>query len=455
MSVETWIQENRARLLEELRAFLRIPSVSAQPAHRADLVRAAHWLRDQLEGLGFSVELLGEPPVVYATYTGPAEAPTVLFYGHYDVQPPEPLELWTSPPFEPRLTAEAIYARGACDDKGQVFAHLAAWRYLREKYGQLPLSLRVVIEGEEETGSETLYSLLSSVGGAWRSDVVMVSDTAFFAEGIPTLTVGLRGLLYTEILVQGPARDLHSGSLGGVVENPALALARILSALKGPDGRVQIPGFYDQVRPLSLEERRAWQALPAHEAHYQQLTGAPALSGEVGFRPLERLSVRPTLDVNGLYSGYTGPGAKTIIPAEARAKVSMRLVPDQDPEAIWNAFSQFVREVAPPGVRVEVYKLHDPAPAFETPTDSPYYQAAERAIAEAFGRLPVPLREGGSIPVLSALREAAGGAPVILMGFGLPSDAVHSPDEHFKLRQLWGGIAAAAHWYSEVAQLSR
>lgn len=453
MSVESWIQENQARLLEELQAFLRIPSVSAQPAHRGDLVRAAQWLAAQLEELGFSVELLGEPPVVYATYQGPAEAPTVLFYGHYDVQPPEPLELWTSPPFEPRITAEAIYARGACDDKGQVFAHLAAWRYLKEKHGQLPLSLRVVIEGEEETGSEALYALLKSVGAAWRSDAVVVSDTAFFAEGLPTLTVGLRGLLYTEIVVRGPARDLHSGSLGGVVENPALALARLLSALKGPDGRVRVPGFYEGVRPPSPAERQLWQQLPATEAHYLALTGAVALAGEVGFSPLERVSIRPTLDVNGMYSGYTGPGAKTIIPAEARAKVSMRLVPDQDPEAIWNSFARFVREVAPPGVQVEAVKLHDPAPAFETPTDLPYYRAAERAIAQAFGRLPIPLREGGSIPVLNALRQAAGQAPVILMGFGLPSDAVHSPDEHFKLRQLWGGIAAALYWYSEVAQL--
>lgn len=454
MSVESWIQENRASLLAELMEFLRIPSVSAQPAHRSDLLRAAEWLRGQLVRLGFSVELIGQPPVVYASYTGRPGAPTVLFYGHYDVQPPEPLELWTAPPFEPHLTSEAVYARGACDDKGQVFAHLAAWQYLREQQGQLPFSLRVVIEGEEETGSESLYALLQKGGDAWRSDVVVVSDTAFFAEGIPTLTVGLRGLLYTEITVRGPVRDLHSGSLGGIVENPALALAHILSALKGPDGRVRVPGFYDRVRPPHPAERQAWQHLPAHEAHYKALTGAPALAGEVGFRPIECISIRPTLDVNGMYSGYTGPGAKTIIPAEATAKVSMRLVPDQDPEAIWAAFAQFVQEVAPPGVEVSVRKLHDPAPAFETPIDSPYYRAAERAVAQAFGKTPVPLREGGSIPVLNALRQATGGAPVILMGFGLPTDAVHSPNEHFKLSQLWGGIAAAAYWYREVAQLA-
>lgn len=453
MALESWIQKNQNSLLEQLQDFLRIPSVSAQAAHREDLFRAAQWLQGQLEALGFSVELLGEPPVVYATYAGPAGAPTVLFYGHYDVQPPEPSELWTAPPFAPRLTAEAIYARGACDDKGQVFAHLAAWRYLKEHLGQLPLSLRVVIEGEEETGSESLYALLQRIGDAWRSDAVMVSDTAFFAEGIPTLTVGLRGLLYTEITVRGPARDLHSGSLGGIVENPALALASILSALKGPDGRVRIPGFYERVRPPHPAERAAWRSLPADEAHYQALTGARALAGEVGFAPIERLSIRPTLDVNGMYSGYTGSGAKTIIPAEATAKVSMRLVPDQDPEAIWVAFAQFVREVAPSAVEVSVRKLHDPAPAFETPTDSPFYQLAERAIAQAFGKVPIPLREGGSIPVLSALREAAGGAPVILMGFGLPTDAIHSPNEHFKLAQLWGGIAAVAYWYEAVGRL--
>ncbi|RMF49126.1 MAG: dipeptidase [Bacteroidetes bacterium] len=450
MGVETWIAEQKARLLEDLVTFLRFPSVSAQPAHQADLYRTAEWLRTQLEALGFSVAFLGDPPVVYGRYSGPPEAPTVLFYGHYDVQPPEPLELWESPPFEPRLTDEAIYARGATDDKGQVFAHLAAWRYLQDHYGGLPVSLHVVLEGQEETGSEVLYEVLAKQGKDWRSDVVVVSDTAFFSEEVPTLTVGLRGLLYTEIRVEGPKRDLHSGTLGGVVENPALALARILAALKGPDGRVRVPGFYADVRPPDPRERALWRSLPATEDYYLELTGAAELAGEVGFSPLERVSVRPTLDVNGLWSGYTGPGSKTIIPATAAAKVSMRLVPNQDPDRIWEAFAAYVRAVTPPGVRVQVEKLHPPAPPFETPTDSPFYQKAEEAIAVAFGKTPIPLREGGSIPVLSALRQAVGAAPVILMGFGLPTDALHSPNEHFRWRQLWGAVKALVHWYEGI-----
>lgn len=454
MSVESWIAEQKNRLIEDLVTFLRFPSISTQPAHRADLHRTAQWLRVQLEALGFTVSLLGDPPVVYGRYDGPTGAPTVLFYGHYDVQPPDPLEAWTSPPFEPRLTDEAIYARGATDDKGQVFAHLAAWRYLQQQEGRLPVSLHVVIEGQEETGSEVLYEVLAGQGQAWRSDAVLVSDTAFFSEEVPTLTVGLRGLLYTEIRVRGPARDLHSGTLGGVVENPALALARILVALKGPDGRIRVPGFYDRVRPPDAQERALWRSLPACESYYLELTGAPELAGEVGFSPLERVSVRPTLDVNGLWSGYTGPGSKTIIPAEAAAKVSMRLVPNQDPERIWEAFAAYVREVAPPGVTVEVERLHPPAPPFETPTDSPFYKAAEEALSVAWGKAPIPLREGGSIPVLSALSKAAGG-PVILMGFGLPTDALHSPNEHFRWRQLWGAVKALTYWYKRVGSLPK
>lgn len=449
-----WIHTREADLMRDLIRFLEYPSISAQPQHRQDLVATAHWLKTQMEALGFSVELYGDPPVVHGYYDGPAGAPTVLFYGHYDVQPPDPLELWTSPPFSPRIADGAIYARGACDDKGQVFAHLAAWRYLHERDKRLPISLHVVIEGEEETGSETLYRVLKARGTQWRSDVALVSDTAFFSEEIPTLTVGLRGLVYTEIRVRGARRDLHSGSFGGVAPNPAIALARILSALKGLDGRIQVPGFYDRVRPVASQERHMWRQLPADEGHYQELTGARSASGEVGFSPLERIGVRPTVDVNGIYSGYIGEGAKTIIPAQAIAKVSMRLVPDQDPTEIWESFRSYVQMIAPPDVDVEVMLLHEPAPAFETPTDSVYYRLAEKAIEEAFGVRPVPIREGGSIPVLSALREAIGGAPVILMGFGLPSDAVHSPDEHFRLRQLWGGIHAAIRFYEEVGQIA-
>jgi len=452
MSPLEWIDAQRDFLLSELVEFLKFPSVSAQPKHRADLHATAEWLKRYLEALGFTVELLEEPPVVHAYYDGPAGAPTVLFYGHYDVQPPEPFELWESPPFSPRIHNGAIYARGACDDKGQVYGHLAAWRYLHQRYGRLPLSIHVVIEGEEETGSDTLYRVLKAHGPKWRSDVALVSDTAFFSESIPTLTVGLRGLIYTEVIVRGAQRDLHSGSFGGVAPNPAIALAQIIAALKNPDGRITIPGFYDEVRKIDPAERALWQNLPADEAHYERLMGSPATGGEVGFAPLERIGSRPTLDVNGMVSGYIGEGSKTIIPAEAKAKISMRLVPNQNPQHIWTQYKAYVESLAPPGVSVDVRLLHEPAPAFETPTDSIFYKIAEEAITEAFGKRPIPIREGGSIPVLSALREAIGGAPVILMGFGLPSDAVHSPNEHFQLRQLWGGIHAAIRFYEGAAK---
>ncbi|MCS6789538.1 MAG: dipeptidase [Bacteroidia bacterium] len=454
MSPAQWIQQHQVVLLEELKAFLRFPSISAQPAYRESLYQTAHWLTSKLQELGFAVELLGDPPVVHAWQAGPEGAPTLLFYGHYDVQPPEPLELWHSHPYEPRIEAGAIYASGASDDKGQVFAHLAAWRYWKETQGTLPVSLHVVIEGQEETGSETLYQVLSRVNGIWESDAIVVSDTAFFSAEVPTLTVGLRGLIYTEIEVTGPVRDLHSGSFGGVVENPIMALCRILTTLKGPDGRIHIPGFYEEVLPPRHQERLSWAKVGSLEEHYQQLTGAPALYGEAGFTPLERIGVRPTLEINGIWGGYTGVGSKTVLPSKAFAKVSMRLVPRQDPYKIWASFRDYIYEICPPHVEVKVRLLHEPAPAFETPTESPFYQAAEQAIERAFGKGPLPLREGGSIPVLSALQKAAGGAPVVLMGFGLPDDCVHSPNERFRLEHLWKGIEAASLFYELAAQVS-
>ncbi|MCS7296741.1 MAG: dipeptidase [Bacteroidia bacterium] len=451
MTIDQWIEERKEVLLSELMEFLRFPSISAQKKHWDDLHRTALWLKDRLERLGFTTTLLGEPPVVWGHYKGAQETPTVVFYGHYDVQPPDPLSLWESPPFEPQIRGEAIYARGAADDKGQVFAHLAVWQYFMESQGRIPLSIHALIEGEEETGSKTFSQILRENEKAWRGDVGIVSDTAFFSKDVPTLTIGLRGLVYTEIRVCGPARDLHSGGFGGVVANPALALAHILSALKGPDERVRIPGFYEKVRPASAAERRWNWELPANEAHYQRLTGAPAIVGEVGFSPLERIGIRPTLDVNGLWSGYTGEGSKTIIPAEAVAKVSMRLVPHQEPREVWESFRQYVERIAPSGVTVSVSLLHEPAPPFETPVDSLAYQLAAAAMERAFGKAPLPLREGGSIPILNLLQQATGGIPIVLMGFGLPSDAVHSPNEHFQLNQLWKGIKALAYFYESLA----
>jgi acetylornithine deacetylase/succinyl-diaminopimelate desuccinylase-like protein len=361
MDIQAWIAQQRPNILEGLKTFLRYPTISAQTAYYPALHECANWLQEYLHELGFQTARYGEPPVLYAFYKGPVNAPTLLFYGHYDVQPPDPLDRWETPPFEPMIKEDALYARGACDDKGQVWAHLAAWRYWSEQ-GGLPVSLHVILEGQEETGSETLYKVLAEHGHLWKADAGIVSDTAFFSEDIPTLTTGLRGLLYTEVRVDGPTRDLHSGSFGGIVQNPAWALATILSRLKGPDGRITIPGFYDEVLPPDPTIRRQWQTLPAHEAHYLAITGAPALWGEVGFSPLERATIRPTLDIHGLYSGYIGEGSKTIIPAYATAKVSMRLVPKQNPDKIWEAFRTYVEALAPPGVKVSVQRLHDPAP---------------------------------------------------------------------------------------------
>ena len=452
MDIQAWIAQQRPNILEGLKTFLRYPTISAQTAYYSALHECANWLQEYLHELGFQTARYGEPPVLYAFYKGPVNAPTLLFYGHYDVQPPDPLDRWETPPFEPMIKEDALYARGACDDKGQVWAHLTAWRYWSEQ-GGLPVSLHVILEGQEETGSETLYKVLAEHGHLWKADAGIVSDTAFFSEDIPTLTTGLRGLLYTEVRVDGPTRDLHSGSFGGIVQNPAWALATILSRLKGPDGRITIPGFYDEVLPPDPTIRRQWQTLPAHEAHYLAITGAPALWGEVGFSPLERATIRPTLDIHGLYSGYIGEGSKTIIPAYATAKVSMRLVPKQNPDKIWEAFRTYVEALAPPGVKVSVQRLHDPAPAFETPIDSPFYQAAAEAIQEAFGKAPIPLKEGGSIPVLSAIQTVVAG-PIVLMGFGLPTDQIHSPNEHFRLRQLWGGIHATIRFYQKAGLIN-
>ncbi len=448
MNAQEWIRQEESAILSGLEKFLCYPTISAQSTYQSALYECAEWLRSYLHALGFQTALYGEPPVVYGYYAGPLGAPTLLFYGHYDVQPPEPLELWETPPFEPAVRDGAIYARGACDDKGQVWAHLTAWRYWLN-HGGLPVSLHVLIEGQEETGSATLYQVLQEYGHLWKAEAGVVSDTGFFSEAIPTMTTGLRGLLYGEIRVDGPVRDLHSGSLGGVVQNPAWALAVVLAQLKDPDGRIRIPGFYDAVVPLEPSLRRQWQALPAQDDHYLLISGAPALWGEVGFSPLERATLRPTLDIHGLYSGYIGEGSKTIIPAYAVAKVSMRLVPRQDPEQIWTAFGRYVESLIPPGVRVHVRLLHEPAPAFETPTTSAFYQVAAEAIQEAFGQTPIPLKEGGSIPVLHALQKLVSG-PIVLMGFGLPTDQVHSPNEHFRLRQLWGGIHAAIAFYRKA-----
>ncbi len=448
-----YLEQNRERFVDDLKAALRIPSVSAKGEHKADCLRCAHHIADHLRVLGMTrVEVVATAghPLVYAEWLGAAGRPTALLYGHYDVQPPEPLELWTTPPFEPVLRDGKLYARGAVDDKGQVYMHLKAIEAHMKVEGRLPINLKVVIEGEEEVGSENLARFLRERRAELDADVIIVSDTAMLGPDQPALTYGLRGICYTQVEVVGPAKDLHSGHFGGAVMDPANALCGMIAALKDADGRVTVPGFYDRVRTLSAAERKVLNAVPFDEAGFLRESGSPAPWGEKGFTTLERVTVRPTLDVNGMWSGYTGEGSKTILPSSAAAKVSMRLVPDQDPAEIFRSFTAFVQGLAPPGVTVRIIDLHS-APPFLTAPDHPALEAARRALRRAWAKPPVMIREGGSIPVMSTFQETHG-LPSILMGFGLDDDQVHSPNEKFSLTSFHGGTKSVAYLYEELAR---
>jgi len=452
-ALATYLEQHRDEHLAALVDVLRIPSVSAQPAHAADVRRCAEHLASHLREIGLShAEVVDTPghPVVYAEWLGAPGAPTMLLYGHYDVQPPEPLELWRTPPFEPTLRDGKICARGACDDKGQVFMHVSAMRAHFAVSGRLPVNVKLVIEGEEEVGSEHLEGFLRVWKERLAADVIVVSDTGMLGPDQPSLCYALRGLCYAEIEVTGPARDLHSGEFGGAVANPALALAHVLDALKDADGRITVPGFYDAVRPLPAAERSALAALPFDEAGFIRESGAPEAVGETGYSTMERVSARPTLDVNGMWSGYTGPGAKTVLPSVAAAKVSMRLVPDQRPEAVYAAFEKHVRSLAPRGVAVKV-SYHHGADPFLTEPSHPAMQAAIRALARSWSKPPALIREGGSIPVMATFQKVLG-LPSILMGFGLHDDQVHAPNEKFSLTSFHGGTTSCAYLYEELAR---
>jgi acetylornithine deacetylase/succinyl-diaminopimelate desuccinylase-like protein len=441
----------REEALAGLRDFLRIPSVSTDPARRSDVRRAAEFLAGALRSAGLPTVEVHETaghPVVYAEDLR-AEGPALLLYGHYDVQPAEPLELWETGAFEPAVRDGELYARGAADDKGQVWSHLWAVGAWLRAAGRLPGRLKILIEGEEEIGSPNLERYVAENRSRLAADAVVISDSPMLERGVPSLCYGLRGMSYQEIFVTGPAGDLHSGSFGGAVANPAGALAAILAGLKDERNRVAIPGFYDRVRPLSEAERRALAGLPFDEAAYRERLGVPELVGEEGFTTLERVWARPTLEINGLLSGYTGEGAKTVLPARAMAKVSMRLVPDQDPDEIARLFERRVRALTPPGVRVEVRAHHGNRP-FLAPVDDPAVAAAARALARGFGREPVMIREGGSIPVAVTLAETLA-APVVLMGFGTPDENAHAPNEHLSLENFEGGARAAALFLEEFA----
>ncbi|HTR97745.1 MAG TPA: dipeptidase [Candidatus Acidoferrales bacterium] len=447
------LELNRDRYVDDLKSALRIPSISAQSQYAGDVRRCAEHVAAHLRAIGLTRgEVVDTPrhPVVYGEWLGAPGAPTVLIYGHYDVQPPEPLELWTTPPFEPTIRDGKLYARGACDDKGQVYMHLSALASHLAVNRRLPVNVKLVIEGEEESGSESLEGFLRAWKDRLGADVIVVSDTSMLGPDQPSLCYALRGLLYTQVEVTGPTRDLHSGEFGGAVQNPANALAAIIAGLKDPDGRVTVPGFYDRVRPLTDAERAAMRALPFDEAGFLRESGAPAPFGEKGFTTMERITARPTLDVNGIWGGYIGDGAKTVLPSVASAKISMRLVPDQDPDDLLPRYEAHVRALAPPGVTVRIKADHGAVP-FITAPDHPMMQAAVRALARAWTKPPALIREGGSIPVMATFQDVLG-LPSILMGFGLHDDQVHAPNEKFSLSSFHGGTRSCAYLYEELAK---
>ncbi|HWV58318.1 MAG TPA: dipeptidase [Longimicrobiales bacterium] len=449
-SPHDYIDQNLERFRAELLDWLRIPSISARPEYASDVRRAAEWASRSLAdaGLNASVEETAGNSVVIGEWRGAGEsAPTVLIYGHYDVQPAEPLELWTSPPFEPQIRDGRVYARGAVDDKGQCFLHVKAIEAHLRTRGRLPVNVVVLIEGEEEVGSGNLLPFVRDNASRLRADAVVISDTSMIAPNVPTIGASLRGLVYTEIIVDGPAHDLHSGTYGGTVMNPATALARIIATFHDDDGRVAVDGFYDAVDP-DEEYRRLIRGLPFDEATYLAETGAPALAGEAGYSTLERLWLRPTLEVNGLVSGYTGEGPKTVLPSRALAKVSCRIVPNQDADTIAELLRAHVHRHVPPGVEVSVRVLQGGQP-WRARFDTPLYAAAARALERAFGKAPVYAGEGGSIPIVPAFEEVLG-APVLLMGFALPGSNTHAPDEWMSLDNFDRGLHAAAALLDEI-----
>ncbi len=450
--IEEYIESNQARFLALLEEFLRIPSISTDAGQSQAIRQAAEWVRQRLADSLIQAEVLETPghPVVLGD-SGPVEGqgPTVLVYGHYDVQPVGDEALWDSPAFEPTVRDGAVYARGAADDKGQVLTHLLAAEAWIRAGGHLPVRVKWLIEGEEEVGSPNLGALVEAHRDRLACDYVVLSDTAKLDAGTPAITYGTKGLVYKEITVTGPARDLHSGSFGGTVCNPGNALAGIISGLKDANERVTIPGFYDRVRPLSIDEQAAMDALPFEEHEYLASLGSPALFGEAGYSTLQRRWTRPTLDVNGLFGGYMGQGASTIIPARVGAKVSMRIVPDQDPERISAAFDEAVRALAPEGVRVEV-KTSAMAGAYLCPLDSPGMRAAVAAVEAGFQKRPVLIREGGTLPILPLFRQVLG-AESIMMGFCVPNCNAHGPNEFFVLDDLRCGIRSVARFLHALA----
>lgn len=451
--IDQYLAEKSRRFEDDLCELLAIPSVSADSRHKPDMARAADWVAATFRGMGLKVETIPTSghPLVYAESPVVPGAPTVLVYGHYDVQPPDPLGEWISPPFEPTRRDGNLYARGATDDKGQMLTHVKSAQAWLDVRGKLPVHLKFLIEGEEEVGSRGLYEFLPRHREKLACDIVVISDTSQFGPNRPAITYGLRGIQYFELKLQGPKQDLHSGTFGGGVTNPVNTLCRLLAALVDDQGRVQIPGFYDDVLPLTERERRQFADLPFDEGAFQKQLGVQGLTGEAGYTTLERRWARPTYDLNGITGGYQGEGAKTVLPARASAKFSFRLVPDQDPHKIAVALEKRLRELCPPGIQMELVDMHG-APGVVVPLDSPYVEAAARAIEHGFGRAPVYIREGGSIPIVTAFRKQLG-VDTLLLGWGLDDDNTHSPNEKFSLADYQRGIRASAALWGELGNL--
>jgi acetylornithine deacetylase/succinyl-diaminopimelate desuccinylase-like protein len=450
--MQDFLQQNRERFLNELLQLLRIPSVSADSKFKGDVRKAAEFVRESLQKAGADVAEIHETaghPIVYGEKLVDASKPTVLVYGHYDVQPADPYELWHSPPFEPVIKDEKIWARGSADDKGQFYMHIKAFEAMMAT-NSLPCNVKFMIEGEEEVGSPNLGPFVAQNREKLKADVILISDTAMIANDVPSIDTGLRGLSYLEVQVVGANRDLHSGVYGGAVANPINVLARMIASLHDENGHITIPGFYDDVLELSPDERARINEAPFDLEDYKRDLGIEEVEGEAGYTTLERTGTRPTLDCNGIWGGYTGEGAKTVLPSKASAKISMRLVPNQSSEKITELFTKHFLSLAPKSVKVTVTPHHGGEP-YLTPLDSPAYKAAEKALEESFGKKPVPTRGGGSIPIV-ALFEKELGLKTVLMGFGLDSDALHSPNEHYGLFNFYKGIETIPLFFKHFAE---
>jgi acetylornithine deacetylase/succinyl-diaminopimelate desuccinylase-like protein len=453
--IKNYIQQNKQRFIQELIELLKIPSISADPNYKQDVLNCAEEVKKRLQEAGAeNVEVCPTKgyPVVYGEKIIDKNLPTVLVYGHYDVQPPDPLDLWNSPPFEPVIKDEKIYARGAADDKGQFYMHVKAFE-LMMRTNTLPCNVKFMIEGEEEVGSDNLAPFLQANKEKLKADVILISDTSMIANDVPSLTVGLRGLSYVEVEVTGPNRDLHSGVYGGAVANPINILCEMIASLKDENNHITIPGFYDDVVELSADERQALNSASFNIEEYKKHLDIAEVHGEKGYTTIEHTSIRPTLDVNGIWGGYIGEGAKTVLPSKAYAKISMRLVPNQNHEKIAEIFKKHFESIAPKSVKVKVKPHHGGNPIV-TPSDSVAYKAASKAMEQSFGKVPVPVRGGGSVPIVAQFKEILG-LDSVLMGFGLDSDAIHSPNEHFGIFNYLIGIETIALFFKNYAEMNK